>query len=148
MYTDAEIMAALVKSGGLVYVAARAVGCDPDTIYNRARARPNVAACVKHQRGAFVDLAEQSLRKAVKKCEPWAVALVLKTLGKDRGYCEKDDRPPDDKSPGVPVELVTRLFALLGARQPDAGGVGIAPPGGAVGAEPGGAVAGVPEHRG
>ena len=90
-YTDEEIIKALTASKGLVYVAAARVGCDPDTIYNRIKTRPAVAACLKLQRGKLVDNAEDRLFRAVNRDEAWAITMVLKNLGKDRGYTERTE---------------------------------------------------------
>jgi hypothetical protein len=90
-YTNEEIVAALRKTMGMVYLAAKHVGCDPDTIHLRARKHPEVAACIRSQRGELVDTAELALRNAILRGDAWAIALVLKTLGKDRGYVEKQE---------------------------------------------------------
>jgi hypothetical protein len=81
-------MTALRDTKGLVFLAARRVGCDPDTIYTRAKRSPEVARCIAAQRGEIVDTGEMRLFEAVDRGDPWAVALVLKTLGRERGYVE------------------------------------------------------------
>lgn len=91
------IIAALTAERGLIYRAARALKCSPDTIYRRAQDDPRVKATIEHCRGELVDTAEARLGDAVDSGEPWAVALVLKTLGRVRGYIERpDDTPGDD----------------------------------------------------
>lgn len=67
-----------VRTKGLIY-----------TIYTRARASREVADCLHNQRGEFGDTAELKLYSAVLDGSPWAVQLLLKTLGKDRGYVER-----------------------------------------------------------
>ena len=42
-------------------------------------------------RGELIDISEQKLRAAVMNGEPWAVAMVLKTIGKHRGYVERQE---------------------------------------------------------
>ena len=86
VYTNAVIMEALRDRKGLVYLASRKLGCDPHTIYERAKRSPEVAACIASQRGEVVDTGEMRLFEAVDRGEPWAVGMVLKTLGRDRGY--------------------------------------------------------------
>lgn len=59
-------------------------------------------------RGELIDISEQKLRAAVMNGEPWAVAMVLKTLGKSRGYVERAERTGADGGPlqvGI-VEIV------------------------------------------
>lgn len=98
-YTNDRIIAALAETKGLVYLAARVVGCDPDTIYHRAKKSPDVAAAIRAHRGELIDRAEQKLSEAVDRGEAWAVALVLKTLGRDRGYVEKTVLAGDPDAP-------------------------------------------------
>jgi hypothetical protein len=88
-YSDKEIIAALKRSKGLVFKAAERVGCEANTIYDRAKTTPAVAAAIRHQRGKLVDRAEEKLFTAINKGQSWAIAMMLKTLGKDRGYVER-----------------------------------------------------------
>jgi len=50
-------------------------------------------------RGELIDISEQKLRAAVMNGEPWAVAMVLKTLGKSRGYVERQEVTGADGKP-------------------------------------------------
>lgn len=119
-YTDAEMVAALTRTRGLVYLAADIVGCHYDTIYDRAKNSEAVAAAMRRERGKVVDVAESKLFEAIEAGEPWAVQFGLKNLGKDRGYFEKteveqktsarlvieedvvgDDHPPGEAAPGA-----------------------------------------------
>jgi hypothetical protein len=88
VYTNEQLIAALTETKGLVYLAAKRIGCGVDTIYRRARTSKDVAAVIRQQRGELVDTAELGLYNAILQGDPWAITLVLKTLGKDRGYRE------------------------------------------------------------
>ena len=90
-YTTEEIVAALKKHNGLVSVAARALKCAPQTISIRAKKESEIRAAIEESRESLVDLAEQKLRAALNKGQPWAISLVLKTLGKERGYVERSE---------------------------------------------------------
>jgi hypothetical protein len=90
-YSDDQIVAALKKKKGLVYHAADAIGCNPDTIYERAKTSPAVADAIRTARGKVVDTAEEKLFEGVEAGEQWAVVFALKNLGKDRGYYEKSE---------------------------------------------------------
>jgi len=90
-YTSEQIIAAIKAVDGLVYLAARKLGCGPKTIYNRAKKTQAIQQAIEDSRGELVDIAEQKMRAAVMDREPWAVALVLKTLGKNRGYVERQE---------------------------------------------------------
>lgn len=91
-FSDRQILDALRKSRGLVFVAARRIGCSPDTIYIRSKKSAKVAAEMARQRGLLIDLAESKLIRAVKAGEQWAVNTVLNNLAKDRGYGQQATR--------------------------------------------------------
>jgi hypothetical protein len=87
-YSLKAILAALKATGGGVYLAAEKLGCDPDTIYRRAKTQPAIRKAIRQARGRLLDTAEGRLKQAVERGEEWAVKLTLKTLGKKRGYSE------------------------------------------------------------
>jgi hypothetical protein len=90
--TTAELVDAITKSRGLITPAAAALGCAPLTIRRRAASSPAIAAALHEARQRTLDLAELALYKAVSTGEPWAVQFILKTLGKDRGYVERQEQ--------------------------------------------------------
>ena len=89
--TDKRMLDAIKKNGGAVYLAARELGCAPNTIYNRMEKVPAMKQAVEDARGEVVDYAEQKLRLAVLNGEPWAIGMTLKTIGKHRGYVERQE---------------------------------------------------------
>ena len=89
--TDKRMLEAVKKNGGAVYLAARELGCAPNTIYNRMERVPSIKQAVEDARGEVVDYAEQKLRLAILNGEPWAIAMALKTIGKSRGYVERQE---------------------------------------------------------
>lgn len=90
-YTNKEISDALVQCRGMVYVAAKKLGCDPKTIKKRIKDVPEVAEIKDAQREFVKDLGELKLLQAVERGDPWAIQFLLKMLAKDRGYSEKTD---------------------------------------------------------
>lgn len=90
-----RIIDCLKETNGLISLAAKRVPCSPSTIRRRAAAVQSVQAVIDECRGELVDLGELALRRAVVNGEPWAVALVLKTLGKGRGYVERQEVQQD-----------------------------------------------------
>ncbi len=82
---------AIRSAKGMVYVAARQLNCSPNTIYNYASRYPTVQEAIDNERGLLVDTAELALWKALQAGEGWAISLVLKTLGKARGYIERQE---------------------------------------------------------
>ena len=88
-YKTAEIVEALKATGGMVYMAARKLGCDPSTIHVRAKASPEIQSAIDNARGDMLDMAEHELKKAVRGGDMTAVIFTLKTIGKHRGYVER-----------------------------------------------------------
>lgn len=110
-YTTEQIIAALKAVNGMIYLAARRLGCEPKTIYRRSEQNQSVKQAIQDSRGELVDIAEQKLRAAVIDREPWAVAMVVKTLGKDRGYVERNEVTGKD---GAAVEMkITEMVVHL-----------------------------------
>jgi hypothetical protein len=89
--SNKKIIDALKATNGAIYLAARKLGIAPNTIYNHMEKSPEIRAIVEDSRGETVDIAEQKLRAAILNGEPWAIALELKTIGKSRGYVEKQE---------------------------------------------------------
>jgi len=98
-YSTKSIIEALSSLNGMVYLAARKLGCTPQTIYNRMKSSVAIREACDNARGELIDISEQKLRAAVMNGEPWAVAMVLKTLGKSRGYVERQEVTGADGKP-------------------------------------------------
>src|SRR5262245_28981211 len=110
-YSDEEIIAALRATNGMVYLAAERIGCDPDTIHNRANQKLKVRAVIRCERAKIVDTAERQLARAIQDREPWAIQLALKTIGRERGYVERVE-VQDVSDEQVTVEISRELAQL------------------------------------
>ena len=86
-----EVVDALVKAHGLKTVAAELLGADVHTIDRYCDEHPECQAVVDHWKKRRVDRAEYKLDEAIERGEAWAIALVLKTTGKERGYVERQE---------------------------------------------------------
>lgn len=84
-----RMIAAIRANKGGIYRAARAIGCSARTIYRRMKESEELVETVSEERNYQLDLSESALFDARDRGEGWAIALHLKTLGKDRGYTEK-----------------------------------------------------------
>ena len=82
---------ALTETHGLISLAADRLGCDYTTIYRRVKTSKELKRVIAHYRKRRVDVAELRLDTALNNGDPWAVALVLRTLGKKRGYVERNE---------------------------------------------------------
>lgn len=87
-FTTQQVIAALHSTRGMVYLAAKQLKCDPDTVMNYCRRHPSVEAAKSAARGELLDVAELKLWAAIQQGEAWAIAFALKTLGRSRGYGE------------------------------------------------------------
>lgn len=113
--TDKRMLDAIKKNGGAVYLAARELGCAPNTIYNRMEKVPAMKQAVEDARGEVVDYAEQKLRLAVLNGEPWAIGMTLKTIGKSRGYVERQEvTGAEGKPQRVEVEYINSPIKTAG----------------------------------
>lgn len=91
-YSTDLIVKTLLELKGMVYLSAAKIGCHPETIYARAKQVKAVQEAIDCQRGELLDTAETKLYNAVHNGEQWAIQMALKTIGKKRGYVEKDDQ--------------------------------------------------------
>ena len=98
-YTNKEIKDALIACKGMVYLAAKRIGCCHHTILKRVRASPDLRAILEGERGQMVDIAEVKMMTAIQAGQPWAVAMALRTLGRDRGYVERQEVTGKDGGP-------------------------------------------------
>jgi hypothetical protein len=85
-YGVQRIIDALRQHHGLISLAADELHCDRQTIYNYVERYPAVAQVLSEERERLIDLAEHSLYLQVQEGAPWAVSLVLRTIGRRRGY--------------------------------------------------------------
>ena len=88
-YTQQQIIDALRETKGMIYLAAKRLGCEAQTIYNYRDRYPAVRAEMEQQDGEVDDAAEMKLYQAIIAGEPWAVQFRLRTKGKGRGYVER-----------------------------------------------------------
>lgn len=92
-FTPEEVANALRLKRGLIYPTSKALGCTPKTVRVYIKRYASVREVLEEQRERLIDSAELRLIDAVEgRAEPWAVAMVLKTLGRNRGYVERDER--------------------------------------------------------
>jgi hypothetical protein len=105
-YTDEQIAAALKVEGGFISRAARRLGCSVATITKRKKKSEAIRDAIEEHRETTIDVAEDGLRQAVLNREPWAIKLVLMTLGKKRGYTESLALTGAE---GSPAEIVVQF---------------------------------------
>ena len=107
-YTAAQIIAALQETKGMMFLAAKRLGCSHETIRRYCQRYPTVQDAKDMERGEMVDTAELKLWHSIQQGEAWGIAFCLKTLGKDRGYVERTEQTGKDGAP-----LVTEVHVHL-----------------------------------
>ncbi len=105
-FTDDQIMTALNETHGMVFLAAERLGCSHITIQRRSLSTPAVRTLIEKWRGRLVDKSELKLEAAIDNGEPWAVAMTLKTRGKDRGYVERQEHTGAEGEPLIALTFV------------------------------------------
>jgi Bacterial regulatory protein, Fis family len=100
-YSLKKVIATLRTHHGLISLAADALGCSRSTLYRYVEAYPEVAAVVEEERERLVDMAVDALYYHVEQKVPWAIALVLKTLGRQRGYGDRPILPANTPPPAT-----------------------------------------------
>ena len=86
-----EIIEAIKKCRGLTYIVANALGVSHTGITARIANDPILSEVLREQRGRTLDMAEAKLMQAVDKGEQWAITMILRTLGRERGYVERQE---------------------------------------------------------
>lgn len=103
-YTVEQIEAAMHRKRGLLTLVAEDMGASYTTIKKYVDRSPRLQAVREFYSERRVDTAELALDNALLAGEAWAIALVLKTKGKSRGYVERQEvSGPDGKEVLVKV---------------------------------------------
>ena len=90
-YTIEEVIKAIYDAHGLLAPTSRILGCTRQTVYNYAKRYATVRQAIDEARDTTLDFAEQQLMKAVKAGSVPAIMFLLKTVGKSRGYVERQE---------------------------------------------------------
>lgn len=89
--THQQVEDALRKAHGYISRAAQLLGVDQRTVRRYISQSEQCQRALVEARDSKIDSAELQLEAAVSRCEPWAVSLTLRTIGKDRGYTERQE---------------------------------------------------------
>jgi hypothetical protein len=103
-YTVKQIEIELKRTYGAITLAAENLDCAYNTIRRYVDKSPRLQKLIEHYRERRVDKAELKLEQAIANGEPWAIALTLKTLGKKRGFVERQEvtgKDGDDLFKGI-----------------------------------------------
>lgn len=97
-HTLEEVIEAIQESHGLLALAARRLGVSRNTVYRYVKEYATVRQAIDEAREANLDFAESKLMQAVNNGSIPAIMFLLKTVGRNRGYVERQEvTTPDDK---------------------------------------------------
>ena len=106
-HTDAQVVAALQQSGGIMAHAARKLGLDRSTLHQRIHENQHLKDALDEAKETNLDVAETKLMQAINKGELAAVFFYLKTQGKRRGYIERHEFDHIDVP--APIEIAIQV---------------------------------------
>lgn len=89
--TVGRIMPHVIERRGNISAVARALGVSRQTIYRHIEKSAKLQKAVASAREERIDLAESQLDAAVERGEPWAITLMLRGIGRERGYGAEAD---------------------------------------------------------
>ena len=82
---------ALKGTYGVQSLIAKKLGVDRATVSKYLSRNPKMMELCKTEREKIIDISENRLFKAANDGHKWAIDRILKTLGKNRGYVEKQE---------------------------------------------------------
>ena len=101
--TNDQIVEKLKEAKGNMTLAARMLGCTRQLVWKRARSVQKIQDALDESREVAVDHAESALQRAVLEGDFRAIAFTLKTIGKDRGYIERQEL---EHSGNIEVQII------------------------------------------
>lgn len=111
-YTKAKVLAAIKGSAGIRTTIANRLGCTWGTANKWANYWPETREAMQHEKESVLDLCEGTLFKAVQEGDTGSAKWILSTMGKDRGYVERQEITGKDGEPtAAPVFRVSFVSA-------------------------------------
>lgn len=107
--TKETIIKGIHGSFGIVSVIANKLGCERKTVYQWLERDEDVKAAFISERETLVDLGESKLVSRINAGSESMIALVLKTLGKQRGYVEGTPKVIDEEK----INKLKELFDAI-----------------------------------
>jgi len=98
-FTTNQVIQALQDKHGNLSAAARFLGCDRHTVARYISQYSTVKEVADEERETLIDFAENQLFKQVQDGNITAIIFTLKTIGKSRGYVERQEVTGADGGP-------------------------------------------------
>lgn len=90
-HTIEQVIEAIQRHKGLLAPAARDLGVSRSTIYNYVDRYKTIRKAMDDARETNLDFAESKLMQAVNNGNVTAIMFLLKTVGRNRGYVERQE---------------------------------------------------------
>jgi predicted transcriptional regulator len=111
-FTAEQMATALKNNRGFVSAAARTLGCTPQTVRNYIKRYATVAIARDEAREEMLDVAEANLYKKITSGDTTAIIFTLKTVGKERGYIERQEVSGPRGEPITVIEVAENDFDI------------------------------------
>lgn len=98
-HTAEQVIAAIKAAKGLISNAAEALGVSRTTVHRYINAYPTIKKALEDAREKQLDVTESKLYEAIDEKQGWAIALHLRTIGRHRGYVERQEVAGVDDQP-------------------------------------------------
>lgn len=89
-YTEKKVLAAIKGSGGIITTIANRLGSDWHTAKKLSMQWDTTRTAYKDERETILDMSESSVLKSIKEGNTQDAKWLLSTLGKDRGFGDRD----------------------------------------------------------
>lgn len=117
-YTAEQVAQAIKKSRGILTGAAQALGCSRQTVDNYIKKYKTVKDAYAEARETTIDFVETKLLKNIDSGDTTAMIFFLKTIGRNRGYVERQEVQVTGKDNGaIQVKFVDYRAGLDGASE-------------------------------
>jgi hypothetical protein len=106
-YPKSKTLSAIKGSGGIMSTVAKRLDCDWHTAEAQVKRWPEALLAMQDEREGILDMSEATIFSAVKNGDVGAARYILSTVGKRRGYSEKQEVEVSNPN-GSPFELIVR----------------------------------------
>ena len=86
-----QVKKALQQKKGIVSDAAKILGISATALHRRIQRNKSLQVVKWEARESIIDMAESGLITNLRTKKPWAIKYTLSTLGKSRGYVERQE---------------------------------------------------------
>jgi len=109
-FTLEQLKEALTAGNGFIVFAAKKLGVSRQWLSNKIDDNQELKEHIRHLKEGFIDLAEQKLFSNVNEGKEASIFFTLKTIGKNRGFVERQEiTGPEGSQPKILIEIVRNI---------------------------------------